>query len=335
MHATWRQFLNHVNRYTGLAYKDDPAVVGLRADQRAASTPPAPPTPGSPSTSTPSRGAVRATGCTKPIFYNCWGGRLGRAPASRAGRRHLRLVPHRPRRRRRCCTSDYLPPRATDYPDRCATRRSRSKAKIVYEFDAADMPGSVMYPAMARGLPQRRRADRHPVPVRPAVPRRRSTRTGRRTTSTWSTPRSKAVSFAIAAEAFRRVPRLKITAATRESDRFGDFRVRLRGGPQRNGQRTTPSSTRTPPTPRPPAPGEADPRLGLSAPRPSCATTAPAPTSWIASAGPVAAAGLPRRGHGRRPLQRRRQREGPLPLARPAHHRLPPRPRRRLPVHPL
>lgn len=144
------QLLNHVNKYTGKRLKDDTFVVGFELTNE-------PRHSGKPEevtdfVNTLTR-SVRETGCEKPVFYNVaespW-----YAPAIYAadiqgttfqwypeglvaGRtRHGNFLPYVDR---------YVNPFAT-------LKGAENKAKVVYEFDPADILYSYMYPAMARSF---------------------------------------------------------------------------------------------------------------------------------------------------------------------------------------
>lgn len=220
------QFVRHVNRFTGLAYKDDPAVICFELINE----------PLYPQGTTDAQvtdyinalaDAVRGTGCRKPIFYNGWQNRLAavrdaRVEGSTFGWYPTGLVAGHALRQN--CL-----PRVDIYGGNPWTPSMRSeavarKAKIVYEFDAADIGGSYMYPAMARafrsgGAQIATQFQYDPLPVAPF-------------NAGWQThylnlvfAPQKAVSFAIAAEAFRQLPRLQDYGHYPENTRFGPFRV--------------------------------------------------------------------------------------------------------------
>jgi hypothetical protein len=195
--------MNYVNRYTGRAYKDDPAIVAIELINE----------PHYPPDTTDAQvteyinaltAAVRSTGSRKPVFYNCWINRSGAAADSTLdgvtfGWYPTGLVNGAMLR------SNYLP-RVADYPS-MRDPRLAAKAKIVYEFDSADVHASYMYPAMARafrsgGAQIATQFQYEPMCIADGNPN-------------WQThylnliyTPNKAVSFAIAVEVFRRVPRL-------------------------------------------------------------------------------------------------------------------------------
>jgi len=232
--AAWRpqtnylvQFLNHTNRYSGRAYKDDPAVVAFELINE----------PQYPSGITDAQitkyintlaDALRSTGCRKPVFYNGWLGHLGAVAAARVdgstfGWYPSGLVAGRSLRK------NFLP-QVQEYGGTHPWNPSlrdpvlATKAKIVYEFDAADIPGSYIYPAMARsfrtgGAQIATQFQYDPLPLAPF-------------NQGWQThylnlvcAPQKSVSFLIAAEAFRRVPRHQDYGRHPASNRFGPFRV--------------------------------------------------------------------------------------------------------------
>jgi len=214
------QFLNHVNPHTGHAYKDEPAVPVLELinePQYPANTPDETVVA---YVNTLAR-AVRDTGCTKPLFYNAWGNRhavvrdaelegatFGWYPSGLVAGRSL---------------WDNFLPAVNDYRSMRSEELQR-KAKIVYEFDAADVPGSYIYPAMGRafrsgGAQIATQFQYDPLPVAPF-------------NMGWHTHYlnlvyvpNQAVSFLIANEAFHRLPRLETYGAYPKSNRFGPFRV--------------------------------------------------------------------------------------------------------------
>mgnify|MGYP001627214051 FL=1 len=214
------QFVQHVNRYTGLAYKDDSSIVGFELINE----------PLYPPSTTDEQvrdyinalaEAIRRTGCKKPLFYNGWGDRFAAVRDSIVegcsfGWYPTGLVAGH------SLKQNFLPI-VDDYPSMRAPELAR-KAKIVYEFDAADVPGSYIYPAMARAFRSggAQIAAQFQYDVLPLAPFNINWQT--HYLNLVYTP-NKAVSFIIAAEAFRRLPRLKTYGRYPESSRFGPFRV--------------------------------------------------------------------------------------------------------------
>ena len=144
------QFLNHVNPYTGVAYKDDPNVLAFEVSNE-------PHHRGEAEKVTEFvKGmvdAMRKTGTKKPIFYNMshavhfsdayfkgniQGGTFQWYPTGLGYGREL---------------SGNLLPNVNDYkiPFESSFKKFKG-AKLVYEFDAADVGRNYIYPAMARSF---------------------------------------------------------------------------------------------------------------------------------------------------------------------------------------
>lgn len=144
------QFLNHVNPYTGLAYKDDDDVICFEISNEPHHR------ESIDSVKKFINGMVasmRKTGCKKPILYNIshsqqsadayfssniQGGTFQWYPTGLGSRHELggNLLPN---------VDAYTIPYTND-------ARFKKQAKIVYEFDAADVGRSYIYPAMARSF---------------------------------------------------------------------------------------------------------------------------------------------------------------------------------------
>ncbi len=144
------QFVNHVNQYTKVAYKSDPDIVAFEVSNE-------PHHRGTPASVTTYINrmvrAIRKTGSKKPVFYNIshsvhlgdayfnadiQGGTFQWYPTGLGAAHELRgnFLPN---------VDDYVIPFEAD-------KRFKSIAKVVYEFDAADVGRSYIYPAMARSF---------------------------------------------------------------------------------------------------------------------------------------------------------------------------------------
>jgi hypothetical protein len=197
-----KQFAKHVNRHTGRRYADDPCVLAFECINE-----PLYPkdTPDSTVTAyiNTLADALRASGTVKPIYYNSWQGRNAAAGAARidgvtgsnyptglASGRTLRGPQlHRARG-------------SSLQPDAALAGKSR----MIYEFDAADVPGSHMYPSMAKffrseGVQVAAQFQYDPLAL---ASENRNWMTHH--LNLVYTP-GKALSLAIAAEVFARVPR--------------------------------------------------------------------------------------------------------------------------------
>lgn len=145
-----RQFLNHVNPYTGIAYKDEPRVIGFEICNE-------PHHSGAPAAVTAfinrMAASIRQTGCTKLIFYNMshsihlaeaylaadiQGGTFQWYPTGLVAGHQI--------------NGNFLP-RVKEYKIPFAgDPKFKKMAKIIYEFDAADAGGNILYPAMAHAF---------------------------------------------------------------------------------------------------------------------------------------------------------------------------------------
>ena len=218
-------FLNHVNRYTNLPYRDDPVIVALEAINE-----PIYP-PGTPDEKVTEwidylMAAMRSTGCRKPMFFNCWGGRGRAVAASTAdgatnGWYPTGLVAGQ------ALWNNFLP--VVAHYDGFRDPALADKPKMIYEFDAADVPMPYMYPAMARAFRE--------AGVQIANQFQYDCLALADTNINWMThylnlvyASAKAISFAIAARAFYELPRGASFGDYPQNSRFGDFRVDFEAG---------------------------------------------------------------------------------------------------------
>lgn len=217
------RFVSHINPYTGIAYKDDPDIIAFEISNE-------PHHAGSPEETTEYINnlveSVRATGCKKPLFYNMsfsshlldaytdadiQGGTV-QWYATGLVQNHMKQ-------------GNYLPD-VDDFPkDHISDHiRARKKALLIYEFDAADVGYSCLYPMMARGF----REDGYQFaahfsydPVRIAYA---NTEYQTHYVNLAYTPK-KALSLMIAGEVFKEVPLWESFGEYPEDTSFYGFRV--------------------------------------------------------------------------------------------------------------
>lgn len=144
------QFFNHVNPYIKLTYQEDPDVIATEVNNE-----PSHSGPKERATEYINRmvDAIRGTGWTKPVFYN-----ISQSPAyaDAVAKANIDgvsfqwyptgLVANR------TLEGNYLPHVDSYNIPFDTIPQFAGKARMVYEFDAGDVPGSYMYPAMARSF---------------------------------------------------------------------------------------------------------------------------------------------------------------------------------------
>ena len=219
------QFLNHRNPYTKQLNRQDPGILAYEVCNE-----PHYHLPEGPVTAFADRmaGAIRATGCRKPVFYNIAespqvhdailnakvdGLTFQWYPEGLVGGHALRgnFLPY---------VDQYPIPYAND-------PRFQRKAKMAYEFESADVMQPVMYPFMARsfrtaGLQWATMFAYDPLALAYA-----NTEYQTHYLNLAYTP-AKAISLLIAGEAFRRVKRGQVFPSYPADSVFGAFRVSYR-----------------------------------------------------------------------------------------------------------
>ncbi len=216
-----RQLLSHVNPYTGVALKDEPAILFIELVNEPWHHPED--LRGSVRYIDALTDAVRRTGCRKLVFYNvsqdfriatairrsrAQGVTFGWYPTGLNSGHELR--------------GNYL--RTVDaYPDMLRPELTRMP-RIVYEFDTPDLRTGYLYPAMARTF--RAVGAQFAAMFAYDMLETASRNLGWQThyLSLVYTPR-KAVSAIVAAEAMRRLPRMMSYGPYPQNTRFGDFHV--------------------------------------------------------------------------------------------------------------
>ena len=215
------QLLEHVNPYTGTRIKDEPAILFIEMINE--------PTHHSDDLEGSVRyinslvDAVRSTGCDKILFHNVsqdfgiaeaikrsrvQGASFGWYPTGLNSGHELQ--------------GNYL--RTVDSYERMLAPALAGRPRIVYEFDSPDLRTGYMYPAMARAF--RSVGTQFAAMFAYDMLATASRNLGWQThyLNLVYTPR-KTMSAIIAAEAMRRLPRMRSYGAYPENTRFGDFRV--------------------------------------------------------------------------------------------------------------
>src|SRR5277367_6153410 len=220
-----KQLLNHINAYTGVALKDEPAILMVEMINEPVHHPQD--MAGSVAYINTLAAAVRDTGCKKLTFFNV-SQDFAIAPAIQKSSvdgvsfgwyASGWVAGHR-------LKGNFL--QAVDnYPDMLLPAIA-GKPRIVYEFDQADLLTGYLYPAMARTY--RAVGAQFATMFAYDMLRTAPFNLGWQThyLNLVHTPR-KAVSAVIAAEAMRRLPRFKSYGRYPENLDFGDFQVRYEG----------------------------------------------------------------------------------------------------------
>lgn len=217
-----QQFFQHVNPYTGQTYRDDPDIIAAEINNE-------------PSHSGPKQGitayinrlaaAIRSTGWTKPLYYNIsqnpyYADAVAKAnidgvsfqwyPSGLVSNTEVKgnYLPH---------VDNYSIPYDT-IPE------YRNKTRMVYEFDAADILQSYMYPAMARSFREAGFQWATQFAYDPMALAYANTEYQTHYLNLAYTP-NKAISLLIASEVFHQMPRLKDFGVYPADSVFGPFRV--------------------------------------------------------------------------------------------------------------
>lgn len=220
-----QQFFRHVNPYTNSTYQNDGDVIAMEINNE--------PSHGGPKADVTNYinrmvAAVKSTGWTKPVFYN-----ISQNPfyadavaASQAQGFSMQWYPSNLVANREQ-PGNFLP-----HVDRYAIPFDtipayHNKARIVYEFDAADLLQSNMLPAMARSFKAAGFQWATHFAYDPLATAYGNTEYQTHYLNLAYTP-AKAVSLLIASKVFHRIPRLKTFGTYPADSVFDVFRVSYR-----------------------------------------------------------------------------------------------------------
>lgn len=219
-----RQFINHVNPYRKYSYKDDPSIIAVEIINE-------PHHPENVEVVTAyineMADVLRNAGLTKPIFYNIsenW----SKDQASAVARARIDGVSFQwyptSLGHNRMLTGNYLA-NVNEYkiPSEGITGYE-NKAKMVYEFETADVGASYLYPAIARSFRQAGMQFVTMFAYDPVQLAWSNTEYPTHYLNLLYTP-SKALSLMIAGKAFRQIPLRTSFGAYPDNNQFGNARV--------------------------------------------------------------------------------------------------------------
>ncbi|HZV70625.1 MAG TPA: cellulase family glycosylhydrolase [Saprospiraceae bacterium] len=216
------QFVNHINRYTGIAYKNDPQVLAFEICNEPHHR------EGAEAVTAfvrKMKDAIQSAGCTKPILYNVShginyaqayfdagidGGTFQWYPTGLGFQKELRgnMLPNVDR---------------YEIPFDDVLKKNHA-IRFVYEFDAADMATSYMYPAMARSFRTAGMQLATHFAWDPTYTAPYNTEYNTHFMNLFYAPQ-KALSLMICAEIFRTIPLYKDFGVYPDNSSFGPFRV--------------------------------------------------------------------------------------------------------------
>jgi hypothetical protein len=217
-----QQLLNHVNAYTKTTYKEDQSIIAVEINNEPHHSGPKEKT-----TEYVNRlaAAIRSTGWTKPVFYNISESPLYSDAIAKANveGHSFQWYPsglvagHEQK-------GNFLPNVDQYTIPFDSVPAYKNKARMGYEFDAADILQSYMYPAMARSYRTAGFQWCTQFAYDPMATAYANTEYQTHYLNLAYTP-SKAISLLIASKVFHKIPRLKSYGAFPSDTLFGDFRV--------------------------------------------------------------------------------------------------------------
>jgi hypothetical protein len=216
------QFFKHVNPYTHLTYVDDPDVIAVELNNESTHSGPA---SGVTSYINRMAAAVRRTGCTKPIYYNI---SLSYSYTHAVAESNIdgvsfhwyptvSLSNHEAK-------GNFLPNIDCYTIPYDTIPAYRNKTKMVYEFDAAGVLKSYLYPVMARSFREAGIQWATQFAYDPSGLAYANIEHQEHYLNLAYTP-SKAISLLIASRVFHNVPRLKNFGTYPADSVFNEFRV--------------------------------------------------------------------------------------------------------------
>ncbi len=218
-----QQLFRHVNPYTKLSYENDKDIIAVELNNE-------------PSHSDPKKNvtdyinrlaqAVKSTGWTKPVFYNIAQGPYfsDAVAASVVDGFSFQWYPTALVGNQTLKGNSLMHVDTYRIPFRDTVTAFSNRALMVYEFDAADIMGSYMYPAMAKAFRSAGFQWATQFAYDPMAIANVNTEYQTHYLNLAYTP-SKAISMLIASEAFHQLPRLKNFGTYPADSSFDIFRV--------------------------------------------------------------------------------------------------------------
>lgn len=217
-----KQFFKHVNPYTKQTYIDDPDVIAVEINNEPSHNGPK---PGVTNYINRLAAAIRSVGWTKPVYYNIAQNPFYADAVSKANIDGVAfqwypsgLVANQEVKGNFLPNVDHYPIPFDTIPE------YRNKSKMVYEFDAADILQSYMYPAMAKSFREAGFQWATQFAYDPTAMANVNTEYQTHYLNLLYTP-SKAISLLIASKVFHKVPRLKRWGSYPADSTFDVFRV--------------------------------------------------------------------------------------------------------------
>lgn len=217
-----QQFFKHVNPYTKLTYGNDPDVIAVEINNEPSHSGPK---PGVTDYINRLAAAIRSTGWTKPVYYNIsqnpwYADAVAKAKIDGVSFQWYPtgLVANQE------VKGNFLPNVDHYHIPFDTIPEFRNKSRMVYEFDAADVLQSNMYPVMAKSYREAGFQWATQFAYDPMAIANVNTEYQTHYLNLAYTP-SKAISLMIASEVFHNVPRLKNYGSYPADSVFDRFRV--------------------------------------------------------------------------------------------------------------